>query len=67
MFRWSHVLTLYTVMFLYYASCQVKIGSLPYYGIRALIGGVVAFLFVDLVGSYAVTRMEKLHDREGLD
>lgn len=65
MFRWSHVITLYAIMLLYYFSCQAKVGTFSYYGIRALMGGLMAFLFVDLVGSYAVTRMEKMHDREG--
>jgi hypothetical protein len=68
MLRWCHVLYLYLVIALYYCSYQVVNGSLYYYGLKGLAGGLIAFTVVDIIGGYITQKLLKdLNNYNNLD
>lgn len=62
MFRWSHVLTVWCIYGVMYASRHTA-GSISTL-LKALSCGFVAFLVMDLIGSYAVYRLQKMNPKD---
>ena len=62
MFRWSHVLTVWCIYGLMYVSRHTT-GSVSIF-LKALSCGFVAFLIMDLIGSYAVYRIQKMNPKD---
>ena len=68
MLRWCHVVYLYLVIALYYGSYQVAFGSLYYYGLKGLAGGLIAFTVVDIIGGYITRKLLRdLNNYNNLD